>query len=288
MIDASVLTIVKGRRPHLENQLRGLEQSIVSPKEWVIVGMDEDPPQLESAHFPIRLGRVNSSGQGEIPLAQARNRAASLASSPLLVFLDVDCIPSPGLMETFGRVIADSPQLWMGTIGYLPPDAASRDWTFDDLAGKAIEHPLLPKLDGADCLSSDRYELFWSLNFAIPAELFSRIGGFDENYAGYGAEDTDFAFMAREQGIPFGFAAARAYHQHHAVCKPPLNHFRSILINAERFRQKWGLWPMEKWLRQFDELGLIDFNANSNELAILKDPTESQIREATVNTPAGF
>ncbi len=288
MIEASVLTIVKGRRPHLENQLRGLEKSTAPPKEWVIIGMDEDPPHFESAHFPIRRGRVNSSGQGEIPLALARNRAASLASNPLLIFLDVDCIPSPGLLKTFSHVMSRASQIWMGTIGYLPRDAASGDWTFDGLAQQAIEHPLLPKLDGADCLPSNRYELFWSLNFAIPAELFGRIGGFDENYAGYGAEDTDFAFMAREQGIGFGFAAARAYHQHHAVCKPPLNHFRSILINAERFRQKWGLWPMEKWLRQFDELGLIDFNVDSDELAILRDPTESQIREATVNTPAGF
>ncbi|MBE8147289.1 hypothetical protein IOD13_18970 [Brevibacterium casei] len=44
----------------------------------------------------------------------------------------------------------------------------------------------------------DPFALFWSLSFACRPEVFARIGGFDETYAGYGGEDTDFAFGRQE------------------------------------------------------------------------------------------
>lgn len=37
----------------------------------------------------------------------------------------------------------------------------------------------------------DDVSLFWSLSFAVTAREFTVIGGFDEDYLGYGAEDTD-------------------------------------------------------------------------------------------------
>ena len=64
---------------------------------------------------------------------------------------------------------------------------------------------------------------------------YDTIGGFDASYTGYGAEDTDFAFTAKEQGIDFYLSQARAYHQQHTVYRPPLNHLSSIVANANRF-----------------------------------------------------
>ena len=94
----------------------------------------------------------------------------------------------------------------MGSVRYLPAGvpATLNDWSNDQLAVAAIEHPLQPIVAGPE-QPSDRYELFWSLCFAIPAKLFAAGGGFDETYRGYGGEDTDFAFRMRVAGVRFWF-----------------------------------------------------------------------------------
>ena len=285
----SVCTIVAGRQTHLANQARGLAASRRLPEEWVIVGMNEDaagPAFVRSGcEVPVVTGRVD--GRGRMPLAEARSRAAELASGSRLVFLDVDCIPHPDMIDAFARALDDEDRLWMGDVRYLPQGAAADDWTAASLDAAAVPHPLLPDLGGRP-LRSDRYELFWSLCFACTADTWRRIGGFDTGYRGYGGEDTDFAFSARAAGVGFGHWPARAYHQHHAVCRPPLNHLASIVENARRFRGKWGVWPMEAWLRQFAEAGFVEFDGPADVLSVRRLPSRAEVAACRVRTPAGF
>ena len=280
----SVCTIVAGRQSHLANQARGLAKSDVRPDEWVVVGMNEDPA-VPDVPMPVVTGRQDRAGR--MPLAEARNAAAELASGDLLVFLDVDCIPGPAMIETFRETLAADDRLWMGDVRYLPKGAAAGDWTADSLAGRGVEHPLLPTLNGRP-LPSDDYTRFWSLCFACTPQTWRRIGGFDTSFGGYGGEDTDFAFAARKAGVPFGHCPARAYHQHHAVCQPPLNHLPSIVENARRFREKWGVWPMESWLAKFADAGYVDFNASQDRLEVLREPTTDEVDACRTETPAGF
>ncbi|EMI53307.1 glycosyltransferase family 2 protein [Rhodopirellula sallentina] len=282
------LTIVRGRELHLQNQARGWMQSVRKPDRWIIVGMDEDiiPPDTGGTIDVIteRVDTINES----LPLAKARNRAAQLSDADAMVFLDVDCIPSPNMLTTFEDAIGESDRLWMGSPRYLPAGATTSDWSMPELREKAIAHPYQPRLTEGEWQPSTEYEKFWSLCFATTPDTFQTIGGFSEDFAGYGGEDTDFAFAAREAGVPFGFAGAMAYHQHHAVCKPPLNHFDAIIRNAIQFRRRWDCWPMESWLNAFARHGLIRFDADSDTLELIQRPTNEQIQNATVMTPAGF
>ncbi|MEO9593977.1 glycosyltransferase family 2 protein [Rhodopirellula bahusiensis] len=283
----SVLTIVRGRQAHLENQLKGLLQSQVLPHEWIVVGMNQEVEISDGERFPIRTSSVDHATE-PLPLALARNHAASLCQSDGMIFLDVDCIPSPSLIGKMTDALQDEERLWMGRPRYLPAGATEQHWQADELPRLAVDHPLQPSLEGEDRLASKRYELFWSLCFAISRSSFETIGGFDESFDGYGGEDTDFSFSAREAGVPFGFLNAVAYHQHHAVCKPPLNHLQPIVQNAERFKSKWGVWPMESWLKAFAERELIEFHPASTSIRMLRLPTPGEIEEATTMTPAGF
>lgn len=283
----SVLTIVRGRQQHLLNQRRGWLESAHRPAEWIIVGMDQDVDLPAVDGLPIRTSRIDGDGR-HLPLARARNHAAELCQNEHLIFLDVDCIADADMLVRFNRVLEEDPRLWMGSPRYLPAGASDGDWQLDQLAGRAVRHPLQPVLPAGECEASDRYELFWSLCFATTATDFARSGGFDEAFDGYGGEDTDFAFTAKQCGIPFGFVDAVAYHQHHAVCKPPLNHFEAIVRNARRFRQKWDEWPMRSWLDAFAELGLIAFDAERDHLDVLAHPTPDQVEQAKTLTPAGF
>lgn len=105
--------------------------------------------------------------------------------------------------------------------------------------------------------------------------------GFDTHYVGYGAEDTDFAFMARELNIEFYLTCDVIYHQQHSVYRPPLNHLSSIVINANRFYEKWQHWPMGGWLASFADMQLINWQPEQQSaITITRQPTDSEIKAA--------
>jgi GT2 family glycosyltransferase len=103
--------------------------------------------------------------------------------------------------------------------------------------------------------------MFWSLSFATSASTWRRIGGFCEDYTGYGGEDTDFGQLARQAGVELCWVGdAWAFHQHHPKRSPPTEHLDDILRNAELFHRRWGWWPMEGWLAEFADAGLVRFD----------------------------
>ena len=277
----SVLTLVRGRSRHLANVIRGLENNSRLPDELVIVHMNEDALPQQSAHFPIRVETIRDPA-ALLPLAAARNHAAMSASGDALVFLDVDCIPAPALLDRYHKALLAHPEaLHQGEVRYLPEDAKI-DFSAP-LQADALPHPL-----HAEYVNGQRvpYPLFWSLSFACTRATFMRIGRFDERYRGYGAEDTDFAFRAREADIPLYRSDALAFHQYHPSYSPPLNHFDSIIDNARVFKNRWGHWPMEGWLQAFAQRGLVTMT--DNVLVVLRSPTADEIADSLTfpTTPA--
>lgn len=283
----SVLTLVKNRRTHLLSLLEGLSQSRQLPDELLIVHMNEpidrDLPPLPFAVRQYRLDDEHSA----LPLARARNLAARLAQGTFLLFLDVDCIPHPEWIGTLIADIAASEGLAMGSVRYLEPAANTTSWTFNGLQDRSRLHPRRPNITQPTPQPTTHYALFWSLNFGLQRTTFERIGGFDESFTGYGGEDTDFAFSAREQAIPFWLSAALTYHQYHAVFRPPLNHLQDIVRNARAFRTKWGRWAMEAWLQAFQREGYIDWQPAADQLEIVRLPSPAEIAACRSEDPFG-
>lgn len=278
-----VLTLVHGRERQLANLIRGLELAPIPPTALVVVQMNEAPRALHSSRFPIQVQAVE--GDGILPLAAARNAAVAAAPGEALVFLDVDCIPAPDLLDVYRRALAARPDaLHQGFVHYLPAGVAEGDWTPEALLASGVVHPLHRDRPSGEMIP---HPLFWSLNFACTRATFSRIGGFDEGYRGYGGEDTDFAFRARDAGVPVYQAEARAFHQYHPTYHPPLNHFASILENARRFQARWGLWPMEGWLREFAAAGFIHFDERRG-IEELRVPTAAEIAACRDASGSGF
>jgi hypothetical protein len=270
----SVLTLVKNRDPHLVRQIEGLSRSLAAPGELIIVNMGAGPLNLPAAAFPIHVIDLPSEG---LPLAQARNRAAAQAKSEKLLFLDVDCIPMRHLLAASAQALDQFHGLICAEIRYLPATDL-RGWQEAQLLQTAASHPAR-----AFPASGLRLEhnpgLFWSLAFAIWREQFHALGGFDENFTGYGAEDTEFAFRARDAGIGLAFlGGAGAMHQHHAVYDPPLQHFNDILRNAQRFYDLRGTWPMQGWLDAFAAMRLIAITGEK--LRILRQPRADELAAA--------
>lgn len=275
MSRVGVVTLNKGRRAHLLRLLEGLARG-EPPKSCTVVEMGADAAPLPSYPYPVRRVAIDD---GALPLAAARNAGAAAASGETLVFLDVDCIPSVNLVAGYERTLAAHDGLVCCPIRYLPAGAVRDGWREAELREVGRPHPArrFPE-DGVTPVANAG--LFWSLAFGVRRATFERIGGFDSGYTGYGAEDTDFAFRARDLGVGLFFAGGfEAFHQHHAAFDPPLQHFDDILRNARRFEARHGIWPMEGWLDAFAARGLIAADRGAG-LRVIRAPDPAEIAAA--------
>ncbi|MCF2487615.1 glycosyltransferase family 2 protein [Dyadobacter sp. CY347] len=270
MIPVSVLTIVKSRQEALRNLVLGLDNAECYPAELIIVNMNEPESELVSEKFPVRSFRFDDAEK--LPLAAARNFAAKQAAHPFMIFLDVDCIPAPNLVEQYFNACQQAEHLWIGPVRYLRQGATLETDFLSKMGELSTPDPVRADLREVN------YAFFWSLNFACSKKVYERIGGFDTRFTGYGAEDTDFGFTARKRGVELSVADAVAYHQYHASYNPPLNHFEDILTNARTFFNKWQKWPMEGWLLKFVSAGLIKWE--NDKITIIRRPTETEVSQA--------
>ena len=280
-MSVSVLTIVRGRSSHLANLIAGLERQARAPDELVIAWMQDAPLPLPETRFPVRSVLVPGD---PMPLAAARNRAAEAARGEQLILLDVDCIPAAGLVERYAAT-ADAAGVRLGDVLYLPPGGVER---IDDAALDRIgvRHPAKPELAEDEIRATPSHGELWGLSFALSAADWRRAGGMDERYIGYGGEETDFAARLERAGVTMAWVGgARAYHQHHSIHIPPLQHFDAILRNARLFHATWGRWCMDYWLGQFAERGLIAIDDTA--LTVVRAPTRDEI-DATLDATALF
>jgi hypothetical protein len=277
MDGVSVCTIVKGRERHFRNLIIGLCRGDAQPDELVIAYMQEAPaPDLPPAPFPIHEIMVPTIGP--LPLAAGRNAAAAAARTETLIFLDVDCVPSPPLVEAYAKLVARDDVCAMGQTRYLDA-AAEAGGPFEPLWDGATVHPARKVLNGTEPVPEPAHGEFWSLSFALRRRTFERMGGFDERFSGYGGEDTDFAHRLADHDVPLVWVPqARAVHQWHEVSVPPLQHFAHIVRNARLFHAIRGQWCMEYWLGQFAEAGYIEWSSDT--LRVRRFPSGDECRAA--------
>lgn len=309
-LPTTVITTCYGRNRHLYNLLSSLMNGSVKPDEVIIVNDDADPKRL--AEFALNIVKIpttidkanthhsNRSIRTEFDIGHNRNIGAARATHDTLIFLDVDCIVAPTFIEQLSAKLVQYPKaLLMGQPRYLTRplsdteslDLQSGTLTTAYLNQLSVYNPYRYNFDEKESIftetvqtaikQTDDYGAFWSLCFAIKRPQFEQIGGFDTQYTGYGAEDTDFAFTSRRLNIDFYLTSDLVYHQQHAVYRPPLNHLESIIINANRFHEKWQCWPMGGWLEQFSSRGFIDWSdEQSTPIVLLRKPNSNEIELA--------
>ncbi|MBE9584231.1 hypothetical protein IM792_07220 [Mucilaginibacter sp. JRF] len=265
----SVVVIVRERYEALCRTMQGLAVGPMLPNELIIVHMNQAAYSLPNMPFPVRQISVYSNTN--LPLAASRNAGIAIARHNRVVFLDVDCIPAMEMLMIYDQQWEDD-QLLSGQVRYLSAGFGKNLITPENLMAHSITDPIRSGLVNIP------YELFWSLNFGCSKVLFTRIGGFDKRFKGYGGEDTDFAFEARKNNVQIKNVPAIAYHQYHSSYSPPLNHLSDIITNANLFYSKWQIWPMDGWLMKFKEAGLIYWE--NNLLKLLRTPDESELQNS--------
>ncbi len=256
-----MVTIAAGRARHLALQRAGLAAGTARPDLHAVALMDPEQQVSGVDGLTTATTTVPVPPTG-LPLAAARNAGAALAldaGAELLVFLDVDCVPATALLQRYAAAAATHPgALLAGPVAYLDPPPPG-GYRLDSLAG--TPHPARPVPPDGEVVAEERTELFWSLSFAVTADAWRRTGGFHPGYSGYGAEDTDFALVARAAGVGLHWVGgALAHHQHHGPSGATTAHAADIVRNAHVFHDRHGWWPMSGWLAELAATGVVTFD----------------------------
>lgn len=129
-----------------------------------------------------------------LPVSNARNRAAERSEATYFIFLDSDCIIPSGYLRAIDRYITAHPDTKL----FGGPDAASADFT--DLQ-KAISFSMTSFLTtggirgGSKSVTSYQPRGF---NMGIKADLFRKVGGYDENFVC--GEDVELSLRLQKEG----------------------------------------------------------------------------------------
>lgn len=196
----SILVPVYGKWRHTYTCLRAILRNTRGPAYEVIVLDDASPdetPRLAEIVRGVRFVRQPEN----LGFLRNCNEGAKHARGETLLLLNNDACPEPGWLEALHAVLDEDPRA--GLVGARLLDANGRlqeaggivwrdgsGWNF----GRG-DDPSLPQYGyrkPADYCSG--------ACILVPAELWRRLGGFDERYAPAYYEDTDLAFAVRAAG----------------------------------------------------------------------------------------
>jgi glycosyltransferase involved in cell wall biosynthesis len=201
--DLTVVIPTRDRLPILRRTLAALAGQTVSGFEVVVVLDGEDQTVPESGDG-VRFVRVSQGGPG-----RARNLGVAETTTPLLLFLGDDMIPTPELVERhLARHDAEgSPTVAvLGSVDWHPEVRRTELVQWIDRAGMQFE--LAGIGDDAG------WGRFYSCNVSLPRTLFDAAGGFDPDFTYY-YEDLDIAYRLRDAGMSLRYEpAARVEHLH--------------------------------------------------------------------------
>ena len=239
---ASIVIPVHGQLAHTLACLRALAASPPGlPVEIVVVddaSQDETPtilPGIAGLHYHRR---ADNGG-----FIAACNDGAALARGAFLVFLNNDTVPQPGWLDALLATFERETGTGLAGAQLLYPDGRLQEAggvVFDD--GSAWNYgrfgspadPRFAYLRDADYVSAAAV--------AIPAELFTTVGGFDPRYAPAYYEDTDLAFKVRAAGRRVVYQpAARVIHDEGATSGTDTSGGAKAyqVRNQSRFAERW-------------------------------------------------
>ena len=254
MPTASVVVPTFNRAALLPKVLQALlEQDYRGEYEILVVddgSRDATPNVLEewAGRHPSRLRVFRQDNAGP---ARARNRGAGEAGGRFLAFIDDDCIAEDSWLRRLEQ------QLEEAGAAAVAGAVINREETW---VGRYInrEHVI------DHVLSADgTVQQLITANAGVGADIFTRLGGFDEAIRVAGGEDTEFSLRLRAAGLRIVSAPAARVHHHSPVdlggyLRMIHRHGRGRRRLGERFpahrvslpalRLAWLTWPFRSWI----------------------------------------
>lgn len=263
----SLVTIVKNRTKQLRNLIAHLEQCDPLPDELVVVWMTSPSPHslVRSEAFTITHKFVTTEA---LPIARARNKGLLEARNNALCYMAVDVLPAPDFIAQHTALLTKGTVV----VSQAYPGVAEGDL----YQGYAFLQSQTQRENyGNSVCDNDRAALFF-----IHKKDFSRTGGFDDRYDGFGINDEDFLTNCRTLGLAFAVADSVTFRQERANYRCPLNHVLDFTRNAQIYHDKWGVYPNKAVLEQYAQQGCINSDYEENGLHVARLPTDDERKTA--------
>ena len=151
----------------------------------------------------------------EFRAGQARNAALQRSSAARTLFLDGDCVPEAdvvaGHKDYLGKPVvvcgarkhvseAQVPQLTRKSVyGGLAGHVVARDARYEQRGGPYTKFRRR-LLDGEENQEFFSHRLAWGFQMSVPTKLTQSLGGFNEDFVGYGGEDQELAARLNRAG----------------------------------------------------------------------------------------
>jgi GT2 family glycosyltransferase len=214
----SIVIPTYNRPDRLCNCLQALSQLDYPQDRFEVIVVDDGSEKpLDSVVTPFQaMLNLTLLRQGNAGPASARNTGAAVAKGQFLVFTDDDCAPTPNWLNALAEQFQQTPNALIGgqTLNALPDNLYSTASQL--LIDYLYEYYNCPHTDG----DSATAQFFASNNFALPADMFRSMNGFDTSFPLAAGEDREFCDRWLEQGYPMRYAAnVQIYHAHHLTLK---------------------------------------------------------------------
>jgi glycosyltransferase involved in cell wall biosynthesis len=220
----SVVVPTYNRAELLRATLASLTRQTITADEFEVIVADDGSSDatyevVESFSSRLHVAYYFQEDKG-FRAAAARNGGARLASSSILLFLDTGTVASPNLLYSHIKAHSSQPAT-KAIIGYaygyrhwnpLPGLAVALDQNNpEDVVRMHVGNPAFldwrhdefAEVESEINQREPSWMLFWSLNCSLQASDFWKVGGFDEQFCGWGPEDMELAYRIFLAGIPF-------------------------------------------------------------------------------------
>ena len=202
----SVIIPTRDRSGPLRQCLRALEQLDYEKDRFEVIvvddggaGQDLADELKEGTTIDVRWIRL-SENRGP---AAARNEGAVNARSGFLAFLDDDCIPESSWLRQLGEVLERTPCL---AVGGKVVNGCTRNIYAE------VNQTILDEAYWYYNADHAHARFFATMNFAVSAEGFRQVGGFNPEFRT--SEDRDFCARWLKHGLPMVYAeGAQVVHQ---------------------------------------------------------------------------
>lgn len=242
----------------------------------------------------LRIGYHFQSDQG-MRVGLARNEGARLATAAILIFLDAGCMVGPDFVTRHLAAHADPAQR-RAVIGYawgynpmeepvpglaealdtLPPEQVLERFRAEP-AMADVRHPALAAYDFELARMPLAWRAFFTNNCSVRTAEFWAVGGFDESYVAWGAEDLDLGLRLERNGLtPYVCRDAWVIEWPHE--RVMADRWPELIANMGRFLHKFpepaielGCLVAERseyWLWEREWLDLQDWSGKARDIDV--------------------